>query len=69
MSTNEQKDKEVLPSISDFPFEPWTYIKFPFLKSVGWKGFIDGKDSGILRVTPLTRLNAADGMATLLAQE
>lgn len=49
--------------------EPWTYIKFPYLKNVGWKGFIDGKDSGVFRVAPLARLNAADGMATPLAQE
>ena len=49
--------------------EPWTYIKFPFLKKVGWKGFADGKDSGVFRVAPLARLNAADGMATPLAQE
>ncbi|RKX71081.1 Ni/Fe hydrogenase subunit alpha [candidate division WOR-3 bacterium] len=48
--------------------EPWSYIKFPFLKKVGWKGFVDGKDSGIYRVAPLARLNAADGMATPLAQ-
>ena len=49
--------------------EEWTYIKFPYLKSVGWKGLKDGKDSGIYRVGPLGRLNAADGMATPLAQE
>ncbi len=49
--------------------EPWSYIKFPFLKKVGWKGFSDGKDSGIYRVAPIARLNAADGMATPLAQE
>ncbi len=49
--------------------EPWTYIKFPFLKKIGWKGFVDGKDSGVFRVAPLARLNAADGMATPLAQE
>lgn len=49
--------------------EPWTYIKFPYLKKVGWKGFLDGKDSGVFRVAPLARLNAADGMATPLAQE
>ena len=44
--------------------EPWSYIKFPFLKNIGWKGFVDGKDSGIYRVAPLARLNAAEGMAT-----
>jgi F420-non-reducing hydrogenase large subunit len=49
--------------------ETWSYIKFPFLKKVGWKGFIDGKDSGIFRVAPLARLNASDGMATPLAQK
>jgi len=49
--------------------EPWTYVKFPFLKKIGWKGFVDGKDSGVFRVAPLARLNAADGMATPLAQE
>jgi F420-non-reducing hydrogenase large subunit len=48
--------------------EPWTYLKFPYLKAVGWKGFVDGKDSGVYRATPLSRLNAADGMATPLAQ-
>jgi len=48
--------------------EPWSYIKFPYLKNVGWKGFVDGKDSGIFRVAPLARLNASDGMATPLAQ-
>ncbi len=48
--------------------EPWSYLKFPFLKQVGWKGFVDGKDSGVYRATPLARLNAADGMAAPLAQ-
>lgn len=49
--------------------EPWSYIKFPFLKKVGWKGFVDGADSGIYRVAPLARLNASEGMATPLAQK
>jgi len=49
--------------------EPWTYLKFPYLKEVGWKGFVTGKDSGIYQATPLSRLNAADGMATPRAQE
>ncbi len=48
--------------------EPWTYLKFPYLKKVGWKGFVDGADSGVYMATPLSRLNAADGMATPLAQ-
>jgi len=49
--------------------EPWTYLKFPYLKAKGWHGLVDGPDSGIYRVAPLARLNAADGMATPLAQE
>ncbi|MEN6494469.1 MAG: Ni/Fe hydrogenase subunit alpha [Thermoguttaceae bacterium] len=48
--------------------EPWSYLKFPYLKKVGWKGFVDGTDSGVYKATPLSRLNAADGMATPLAQ-
>ncbi|MCL4394778.1 MAG: Ni/Fe hydrogenase subunit alpha [Chloroflexi bacterium] len=49
--------------------EPWTYLKFPYLKKIGWKGFVDGKDSGVYVATPLSRLNAANGMATPLAQQ
>jgi F420-non-reducing hydrogenase large subunit len=49
--------------------EPWTYLKFPYLKKVGWKGFVDGKDSGVYMATPLSRLNASEGMATPRAQE
>ena len=48
--------------------EPWSYIKFCYLKNVGWKGFVDGPDSGIYAVAPLARLNAASGMATPEAQ-
>jgi len=49
--------------------EPWTYVKLPYLKKIGWKGLVDGPESGIYRVAPLGRLNVADGMATPLAQE
>jgi F420-non-reducing hydrogenase large subunit len=49
--------------------EEWTYVKFPYLKKIGWKGFVDGPESGAYRVGPLGRLNAADGMATPVAQE
>jgi F420-non-reducing hydrogenase large subunit len=49
--------------------EEWTYVKLPYLKKVGWKGLVDGPESGIYRVAPLARLNAAEGMATPLAQE
>ena len=49
--------------------EPWTYLKFPFLKKIGWKGFVEGQNSGVYQATPLSRLNASDGMATPLAQK
>jgi F420-non-reducing hydrogenase large subunit len=49
--------------------EPYSYLKYPYLKKVGWKGFVDGIDSGMYACTPLSRLNAADGMATPRAQE
>jgi F420-non-reducing hydrogenase large subunit len=48
--------------------EPWSYLKFPFLKAKGWKGLVDGLDSGVYRAGPLGRINAAEGMATPLAQ-
>jgi F420-non-reducing hydrogenase large subunit len=48
--------------------EPWTYLKFPYLTKVGWKGLIGGKESGVYKATPLARLNVAEGMATPAAQ-
>jgi F420-non-reducing hydrogenase large subunit len=48
--------------------EPWSYMKFTFIKSRGWKGFVEGPDTSIYSVGPLARLNAADGMATPKAQ-
>jgi F420-non-reducing hydrogenase large subunit len=49
--------------------EPWSFLKFPFLKKVGWKGLVSGNGSGVYRVAPLARLNVAEGMATPAAQE
>jgi len=48
--------------------EPWSYMKFTFLKQRGWKGFVEGPDTSIYSVAPLARLNASDGMATPKAQ-
>jgi NAD-reducing hydrogenase large subunit len=42
--------------------EPWTYLKFPYYKTLGWP-------AGTYRVGPLGRVNAADKMATPLAQK
>lgn len=47
--------------------EAWSYLKLPYLKKIGWKGIIDGQQSGLYMATPLSRLNVADGMATPLA--
>ncbi|OGV71977.1 MAG: F420-nonreducing hydrogenase [Lentisphaerae bacterium RIFOXYB12_FULL_65_16] len=49
--------------------EPWTYIKFPYLRKRGWLGFRGGAGSSLVRVAPLGRLNAAEGMQTPRAQE
>jgi F420-non-reducing hydrogenase large subunit len=48
--------------------EPWSYMKFSYLKQLGWKGFVDGAESGIFSVAPLARLNASEGIATPRAQ-
>jgi len=61
------KPSEYLDHIEE-RVEPWSYVKYPYLKKVGWKGFVDGADSGVYRVAPLARLNVSDGMATPLAQ-
>jgi F420-non-reducing hydrogenase large subunit len=62
------KVQEYLKHVAEH-VEPWSYIKFCYLKDVGWKGFVDGPESGVYSVAPLARLNAAEGMATPKAQE
>ncbi len=42
--------------------EPWSYLKFPYYKKMGWPG-------GVYRVGPLGRLNASDVIETPLAGE
>ncbi len=56
-------------SIIEEHVEEYTYVKLPYLKQKGWRGLIDGMDSGVYRVGPLARLNASNGMATPLAQQ
>lgn len=48
--------------------ETWSYHKRMCLKPVGWRGLVDGPESGVYRVGALARLNAASGMATPMAQ-
>lgn len=49
--------------------EAFSYLKFPYLRKVGWRGLVAGEGSGIYVTTPLSRLNVAERMATPRAQE
>jgi F420-non-reducing hydrogenase large subunit len=49
--------------------EPWSYVKFCYLKPLGWNGFEEGPKSSVYAVAPLARLNASEGMATPHAQK
>ncbi len=63
--------REYLDAVAEH-VEPWTYLKFPYIKKLGWKGFVEAtgdEPTSIYQATPLSRLNAADGMATPKAQE
>jgi NAD-reducing hydrogenase large subunit len=42
--------------------EPWSYMKFPFLKELG-------REKGSVRVGPLARMNVTNSLSTPLAQE
>ncbi|NPV57096.1 MAG: Ni/Fe hydrogenase subunit alpha [Anaerolineae bacterium] len=42
--------------------EPWSYLKFPYYKKMGWP-------NGVYRVGPLGRLNTVEKIDTPLAQE
>ncbi len=48
--------------------EPWSYMKFCYLKPLGWQGFSEERQTSVYSVAPLARLNASDGMATPRAQ-
>lgn len=48
--------------------EPWSYMKFCYLKQAGWKGFEDGPGSSVYAVAPVARLNVIEGLSTPLAQ-
>ncbi len=49
--------------------EPWTNVKFPYLRTIGWNGLRGGEDSGVFAVGPLARLNVCEGVGTPLAQQ
>ncbi|MGA1825637.1 MAG: Ni/Fe hydrogenase subunit alpha [bacterium] len=60
--------EDYLEYIAEQPV-PWSYLKFPYLRKVGWKGLTDGSESGMYRVAPLSRLNVADRLSTPKAQK
>lgn len=49
--------------------EPYSYLKYPYLRQRGWTGFTEGAGTSIYQAAPLGRINACDGMATPVAQE
>lgn len=64
----EYDEPEYLEHIAEH-VEPWSYLKFPYIKERGWSGFVEGQGTSLYQANPLPRLNAADGMATPKAQE
>lgn len=46
---------------------PWTYLKMPYQKKIGWKGIVEGEGTSLYSVGPLARFNVANGMDTPLA--
>ncbi len=48
---------------------PWSYEKFPYMRNPGFKGLVDGPDSGIYRATPLSRMNVTRDLPTPKANE
>jgi len=62
------KSREYLEYIAEKTL-PWSYTKAPYLKKHGWKGFIDGEETGLYCVGPLARFNVGKGFNTAFAQE
>ncbi len=49
--------------------DPGSFMKYTFLKKVGWKGIEYEEFSGIYRVGPLARFNVSSGFSTPLAHK
>ena len=60
--------KDYLDHISEAAM-PWSYEKFPYMRNPGFKGLVDGPDSGIYRATPLSRMNVTKDLPTPKANE
>lgn len=48
---------------------PWTYLKMPYQKKMGWQGITEGEGTSLYSVGPLARFNVAKGLDTPLANE
>ena len=62
------KADEYFDHISEKVLE-WSYVKFPYIKRIGWKGLTEAPENGMVRVGPLARMNVTKGMTTPKAQE
>ena len=62
------RGKEYLNYIAERTL-PWSYLKAPYIKQFGWKGFVDGEGTSLYSVGPLARFNVAEGYSTPLAQK
>ena len=62
------RGKEYLDYIAERTL-PWSYLKAPYIKQFGWKGFVDGEGTSLYSVGPLARFNVAEGYSTPLAQK
>jgi F420-non-reducing hydrogenase large subunit len=49
--------------------EPWTYLKFPYMKKAGAFSMDLSSPNGIYRVNSLARMNVCDSISTPLAQK
>ncbi len=49
--------------------EPWTYLKFPYMKKKGGIKLDENDPVGVYRVNCLARINVCDKMATPIAQQ
>lgn len=58
--------KEYIDHISERVL-PWTYLKMPYQKKIGWKGIVEGEGTSLYSVGPLARFNVANGLDTPLA--
>lgn len=59
--------REYLEHIEEGVYE-WSFVKFPYLKKIGFKGLIPFKDNGLYRVGSLARLNVSEGLKATEAQ-